>query len=64
MLRDYVQNGGKLMVLSGPQKDADLPNLQALLSDYGVTATDGRGGGPQPGLLTPFTAPYVLMPRN
>lgn len=62
MLRDYVQNGGKLMVLSGPQKDADLPNLQALLSDYGVTATDGVVVDPNRDYYA-FTAPYVLMPE-
>ena len=62
MLRDYVQSGGKLMVLSGPQKDADLPNLQALLSDYGVTATDGVVVDPNRDYYA-FTAPYVLMPK-
>ena len=62
MLRDYVQNGGKLMVLSGPQKDADLPNLQALLSDYGVTATDGVVVDPNRDYYA-FTAPHVLMPE-
>ena len=62
MLRDYVQNGGKLMVLSGPQKDADLPNLQALLSDYGVTVTDGVVVDPNRDYYA-FTAPYVLMPE-
>lgn len=41
MLRDYVQGGGKLLVLSGPQKEASLTNLDTLLADYDVTVSDG-----------------------
>ena len=41
MLQSYVQGGGRLLVFSGPQQDTDLPNLNALLADYGVTVTDG-----------------------
>ena len=62
MLRDYVQGGGKLMVLSGPQESADLPNLQALLSDYGVTVADGVVVDNNRDYYA-FTAPYVLMPE-
>ncbi|WP_295341473.1 GldG family protein [uncultured Subdoligranulum sp.] len=62
MLRDYVQGGGKLVVLSGPQQSADLPNLQALLSDYGVTVNDGVVVDPNRDYYA-FTAPYVLMPE-
>ena len=62
MLRDYVQGGGKLAVLSGPQQSADLPNLQALLSDYGVTVNDGVVVDPNRDYYA-FTAPYVLMPE-
>lgn len=62
MLRDYVQGGGKLVVLSGPQQSADLLNLQALLSDYGVTVNDGVVVDPNRDYYA-FTAPYVLMPE-
>lgn len=62
MLRSYVQGGGKLVVLSGPQENADLPNLQALLSDYGVTVNDGVVVDTNRDYYA-FTAPHVLMPE-
>ena len=62
MLRSYVQGDGKLVVLSGPQENADLPNLQALLSDYGVTVNDGVVVDTNRDYYA-FTAPYVLMPE-
>lgn len=62
MLRSYVQGGGKLVVLSGPQENADLPNLQALLSDYGVIVNDGVVVDTNRDYYA-FTAPYVLMPE-
>lgn len=62
MLRDYVQGGGKLAVLSGPQENAGLPNLQALLSDYGVSVNDGVVVDTNRDYYA-FTAPYVLMPE-
>ena len=62
MLRDYLTGGGKLVVLSGPQKDTDLPNLKALLSDYGVTAADGVVVDQNRDYYA-FAAPYVLMPE-
>ena len=61
MLRDYVQGGGKLLVLSGPQKDAELTNLDALLADYDVTINDGVVVDNDREHYA-FTAPYVLMP--
>ena len=61
MLRDYVQGGGKLLVLSGPQKSAELTNLDALLADYDVTVTDGVVVDTDREHYA-FTAPYVLMP--
>lgn len=61
MLRDYVQGGGKLLVLSGPQKDAELTNLDALLADYDVTVNDGVVVDTDREHYA-FTAPYVLMP--
>ena len=61
MLRDYVQGGGKLLVLSGPQKDTELTNLDALLADYDVTVNDGVVVDTDREHYA-FTAPYVLMP--
>lgn len=62
MLRTYLQGGGKLTVLSGPQKDTDLPNLDALLTDYGVTVQNGVVVDNNRDYYA-FTAPYVLMPE-
>lgn len=61
MLRDYVQGGGKLLVLSGPQKEASLANLDTLLADYDVTVSDGIVVDTDREHYA-FTAPYVLMP--
>lgn len=61
MLRDYVEGGGKLLVLSGPQKDTKLTNLDALLADYDVTVNDGVVVDTDREHYA-FTAPYVLMP--
>lgn len=61
MLRDYVQGGGKLFVLSGPQKEASLTNLDTLLADYDVTVSDGIVVDTDREHYA-FTAPYVLMP--
>lgn len=41
MLADYVGGGGKLMVMAGPTEEGMLENLYSLLSDYGITASDG-----------------------
>ena len=41
MLADYVGDGGKLLVMAGPVRDVELTNLNGLLSDYGVTVTEG-----------------------
>lgn len=61
MLRDYVQGGGRLLVFSGPQKDTELTNLDALLTDYDVTINDGVVVDTDREHYA-FTAPYVLMP--
>ena len=61
MLSDYVTNGGKLLVMSGPVEDGTLENLNGLLADYNVTVTDGivvEGDRDH----YAFQAPYVLMP--
>ena len=61
MLRDYVKEGGKLMVMAGPVEDGTLENLYSLLSDYGVTPVDGivvEGDREH----YAFQAPFALMP--
>ena len=61
MLRDYVKEGGKLMVMAGPVEDGTLENLYSLLADYGVTPVDGivvEGDREH----YAFQAPFALMP--
>lgn len=62
MLRDYTQNGGKLLVMSGLTEDGVLENLYTLLSDYGVTADDGVVIEEDRNYYGP-RYPYVLMPE-
>ena len=61
LLRDYIAGGGKLLVFSGPQEEETLPNLHALLADYGVSAAEGIVVDTDRDHYA-FTAPYVLMP--
>lgn len=61
MLRDYVQEGGKLMVMAGPVEDGTLENLYSVIADYGVTPVDGivvEGDREH----YAFQAPFALMP--
>lgn len=61
MLADYVEDGGKLLVMAGPAEDDDLENLYSLLADYGVEASDGilvEGDREH----YAFQMPYVLLP--
>ena len=61
MLADYVASGGKLLVMAGPVESGSLDNLLSLLSDYGVTTTDGiviEGDREH----YAFQLPFALMP--
>ncbi len=61
MLTDYADNGGKLLVIAGPVGDAELTNLNGLLSEYGVTVETGivvEGNRNN----YAFGYPYILMP--
>lgn len=62
MLQSYLQNGGKLLVFSGPQQDGVLTNLTGLLADYGVTVTDGIVVESDRDYYA-FSEPYILMPQ-
>lgn len=61
MLSEYVDNGGKLMVLAGPTESGTLENLYGLLSDYGVEAQEGIVVESDREHYA-FQAPYVLLP--
>ncbi len=41
MLSEWVYNGGKLLVISGPVNGEDFENLNSLLEYYGVTVEEG-----------------------
>lgn len=61
MLSEYVDNGGKLMVLAGPTEDGTLENLYSILSDYGVEVQEGIVVEEDREHYA-FQAPYVLLP--
>ena len=62
MLEDYVANGGKLLVFSGPaQEDTDLTNLNSIIEALGVTINEGIVvEGSRDGYA--FAQPYILLP--
>lgn len=41
MLSEYVENGGKLLVMAGPVEGAELTNLNSLLAEYDVAVAEG-----------------------
>ena len=41
MLRSYLSDGGKAMILFGDSSFAELPNLSGVLSEYGIEGADG-----------------------
>lgn len=61
LLADYVENGGKLLVMAGPTEDGTLERLYSLLSDYGIVAEEGIVVEEDRGYYA-FQRPYVLLP--
>jgi len=61
MLANYVEDGGKLLVMAGPTKDGILENLYSLLSDYGVETYEGIVVEADRQHYA-FQAPYILLP--
>lgn len=41
LLEDYLEAGGKLLVIAGPTESGTLTNLYSVLESYGVEAADG-----------------------
>jgi len=62
MLSSYLEAGGKLLVISGPQQEGTLENLTSLLTAYGVTPADGIVVEGDRSSYA-FGAPYVLLPQ-
>lgn len=61
MLADYVNNGGKLLILAGPTEENSLTNLNRLLEPYGITFAEGIVIEEDRNHYA-FGYPYVLMP--
>ena len=62
MLVDYINDGGHVLVLSGPQQEEKLSHLKEVLEAYGVSAVDGVVVDTDRDHYA-FTQPYVLMPE-
>lgn len=62
LLLEYVEDGGKLMVLAGPTEDGTLENLYSLLADYGVKAQEGIVVEEDREYYA-FQSPYILLPE-
>ena len=62
ILTEYVDNGGKLLVMAGPVEDGTLTNLYAVLSEYGVSAAEGIVVETDRNYYA-FRAPYILLPE-
>ena len=61
MLAEYVEQGGKLLVMAGPVQDASLTNLYGILERYGVTAAEGVVVEGERTHYA-FSSPLLLMP--
>ena len=62
ILNDYMNQGGKLMVFSGPVEEVTLTNLNGVLSRYGVEAAEGIVVESDRNYYA-FQAPYILLPE-
>lgn len=61
VLMDYVDQGGKLFVLSGPQNGEVLTNLQSILNSYDVAMNEGIVVDIDSDYYG-FNMPYMLIP--
>ncbi|MCD8218524.1 MAG: GldG family protein [Clostridiales bacterium] len=62
MLTEYMEEGGHLFVMSGPQEEDELINLHSILENYGITTEEGivvEGNRDN----YAFGYPYVLLPE-
>ena len=58
----YVEQGGRLLVLAGPQPEGMLPVLYSILEPYGVTSQSGIVVEEDRAHYA-FRTPYVLLPE-
>ncbi len=61
MLADYIANGGKLFVVAGAIEEGTLTNLFSLLTEYGITPSEGVVVEGDSNYYA-FQMPYVLLP--
>ncbi|MCR5580765.1 MAG: GldG family protein [Pseudobutyrivibrio sp.] len=61
ILEDYIDNGGHVVVLSGPQQDGELTNFETLLSYVGVSQSEGIVIDTNRDSYA-FDYPYFLLP--
>ena len=61
LLEDYLENGGKLLVIAGPTEDGTLTKLCSVLESYGVKVTDGLVVDTDRAHYA-FQQPYILLP--
>ena len=61
LLEDYLEAGGKLLVIAGPTEDGTLTNLYSVLESYGVEAADGLVVEADREHYA-FQQPYILLP--
>ncbi len=62
ILKDYLENGGKLLAMAGPTENGSLTNLYSVLEAYGVSAAEGlviEGDSTK----YAFGYPYILLPE-
>lgn len=62
MLKDYAENGGKLLVMAGPTEEGMLTNLYGLLADYGVESDEGIVVEEDRNYYA-FETPHILLPE-
>lgn len=62
LLEDYLDEGGKLLVIAGPTEGGTLTNLYQVLAHYGVTSADGIVVESDREHYA-FQQPYILLPE-
>ena len=60
ILKDYIEDGGKLLVIAGPTENGTLTNLYSILEDYGVETADGIVVESDRNYYA-FHQPYILL---
>ena len=61
LLKDYLENGGKLLAVVGPTENGTLTNLYSVPAAYGVEAADGIVVESDRAHYA-FQQPYILLP--